>query len=77
MLLAFLLVEFLFTDPANVRGIAALAGGLMPGRIVVAFVQAEMLGFGLCRTRSRHDHGIQRLFQQFGVVDVRTGYNDP
>ncbi len=76
MLLVFFLVEFLFADSANVRSVFVLPGRLVARRIVVAFVQAKMLRFGLGRTRPLYDHGFQRSVQQFGVVNVCAGHDD-
>lgn len=75
MAFSLLLVEFLLADPANVRQVVLLGNRRMAGRIVITFVQTEMLrilvgGFGPIG----HDRFDGRP-KQFGVMHVRSGYH--
>lgn len=71
-----LLVFLLFADAANMSHIAALRQNCLAWRIVIAFVQAQVLRFLLCWHRTLHDDGIERCRQKQMVVYVRAGDAD-
>ena len=63
------LVEFLLTDPADVRDVAAALGRCPPGRVVVGLVEAEVLLVD-ARIRPLNDDRLDRGGEQLRVVDV-------
>ena len=67
-----LLVFFLFANAANVSHIAALGQNCLARFIVIAFVQAQVLRFLVCRHRALHDNGVERRCQKQMVVYVGT-----
>jgi hypothetical protein len=60
MSLSFFGIQLLLANPPNVRDVAMIVGGLSAGRIVVAFVQAQVLGRSRRRLEAFDDYRIER-----------------
>lgn len=73
MLLLLERIELLFADATHVSDVTVLLDGGFGGRIVVAFVQAQMLRLLLGGLGTLDYDRLQRVGQQLGVVYVGTG----
>ena len=69
-------VQFLLANPANMWNVACcLCCGMACG-VVIAFIEAQMLGSFCGRLRPRNDNGIQCLGQELGVMNIGTRNSD-
>jgi len=66
-------IGFLLTDTANVRDVALLDTRCMTGRVVVGFVQTQMLGSLLARLGTLEHNGLQDEGKHLTVMDIGTG----
>jgi hypothetical protein len=65
-----LAIKLLFSDPLDVRLVPMLRDSLVTGRIVIGFVQAQVLRGFLCDLGTVDHNGVQRGTQQFSVVHI-------
>ena len=65
-------VELLLADPADVRDVSGVRAGRLAGGVVIPLVQTEVLRDGIGVGARDHDR-FDRLREELGVVDVRTG----
>src|SRR5712691_11710172 len=70
MALFALLVQLLLANAPNVRGVAVCRNGGLPGRIVVALVQTQMLRMPRGRLGPLDHDRLQGCREQLGIVDV-------
>ena len=76
MALLLVFIELLFADPANMRRVVVLGNSLVPGRIVEAFVQTQVLRRLLRGLGTLDDHSLDGIIQQFRVMGVGSAHHD-
>ena len=69
-------IQFLLPNSPNMRLIAVSCDSLVSCRIVISFVQTQMLRTSLCWRGTLGHHTLQRRLQQLGVVYVRARHHD-
>ena len=69
------IIELLFADASDVRNVAPLFDDLSCRRVVVAFVQAQVLRRLLVGSRALDHDSIECRLQKLEVGYVRSGYH--
>lgn len=69
-------IQFFFTDPADVGDVPAVRRSIVTGRIIIAFIQTQVLFPAWRGPGPGHHDGLQRAFQQLGIMHIGTRDHD-